>query len=203
MSIPARLIRDLPIFDAFRQVGVTPNEVWHTPGTIGEGSPAATVPEDQIYAVPFLVCQAITIDRIGFMKNANGAGALGRCGIYRGTSRTILYPSALVIDGGQQDLSAGGAAVHASTISVALTPDLYWLVYLGDAATHPQLICHDTSPCSLPPLLGVSSTVFGTFRTHLRGAFAYAALPATFPAGATPNFSNNMPVIAVRIASSP
>lgn len=83
---------------------------------------------DTIYAYPFLVARAMTIDRLAVEVTTGASGKIIRLGIY--ANGTNLYPGALVKDAGT--VSATTAAVVAATISQALTKGLYWLVLVSD-----------------------------------------------------------------------
>lgn len=158
--------------------GLTP---WYVLGTNNNNSLiAGAVTANTLYACPFIApARGATLDRIGFAVTTLLAGN-GRCGIYNATSDTNLYPSSLVVDGGSISTATTGAKT--TTISQALTPgNLYWAAYLGDAA--PSLRCHQAGTAT--GLLGVDSTLTSGGGRGIQVALAFAALPATFTAGAT------------------
>lgn len=100
-----------------------------TSGTSGAVTPTL----DQLRVVPFRIDTAATWDRIGYLQNNVGtAGAVVRLGIY--DSLTNGAPGNLVLDAGTVDASAG-LNLKTATISVTLSPGVYWLGAVAQVAT--------------------------------------------------------------------
>jgi hypothetical protein len=137
----------------------------------------------KLVAVPFVVARACTIDRLSFEVTTGGsAGSVARCGIYRATSDTNIYPLNLVVDAGEFTTTTTG--MKTATVSVALEPDiLYYAVYnTGVAAPSCRLIVGT----GVGHFLGVPPTNLSDGSGVLIATSAYAALPSTFPTGVTP-----------------
>ena len=122
----------------------------------GLGTIAAVV--DTIYAMPFLVGETITADRIAIDVNGIGTATAARLGIYNNGNR---IPTTLLLDAGTVDVTLSG--FKEITISQALTGGkLYWLVFLQngtstiDAVGQPDQIS----------ILGINS-VLGKLSTEL------------------------------------
>ena len=128
-------------------------------------SSAAT---NRLTAVPFLVLQEETFDRVG-MYCLTAAEGLVRGGIY---SDNNLEPASLIADFGAFDVSTTG--LKAIVINLTLSPGVYWLASVSNCAA----VARTVSPCNI---LGIGST-----GSHLAfvvtATFPYAELPATFPA---------------------
>lgn len=184
---PARNLED------FRHVnGGGGLEIWYVAngamtGNFSTGAPTANV----LRAMPFVApARGGTLDRLGYNITTNVAGNT-RIGLYNSTSETNIYPSSLIVDSGT---IVNSAAVKTATIDVPLTPgDLYWIALVGDVAPTVRIMA--SSNCS--SILGWDNT-FGTAGNYgLQVAFAYAALPATFPASATMLTVSTTPVPAL------
>ena len=179
-----------------RHIGATPFEVWYPLGMnwydgAGGTFTAVTLSIGTLYTVPFVSPRGATLDRLAFEVTTGGsAGSVARAGIYAATSATNIYPSALVVDGGEFVTTSTG--VKAATISVTLEPDiLYWAVYL----------CGVSAPAirrtvRFLTVLGVPSTIGANSRNLLSPAQSYGALPSTYPAGATPQTADGPLVVA-------
>lgn len=158
--------------------------IYGTPSTL-----AVTV--GSLRASPFFVGVNKAFDRIQCEVTTFGASSKVRLGVY--SDNGSGYPGALVVDSGELD--AGSNGVKPATISVSLTPGVYWLAILGGTAT-----------CTYRTFGGASllSTIFGwdsamgatTRDPHFSVAKTYGALPDPFTAGATINTTaNNMAII--------
>jgi len=180
----------------FRQHGTSPVERWYGAG-IAAGTDLGTFSTtvNVLRAIPFFAPRGGTLDKLSFNVTASGsAGSKARVGIYRATSHTNLYPSSLVVDGGEIATITNG--VKTSSISVALTPgELYYFAVLtGTSAPTLRAV---TAPSAFP-LLGIDTsmgTALGTFWTV---SLAYAALPASFPGAATVG-TGSFPLIAAHL----
>lgn len=189
----------------WRQVGTSPLERWYPGGLVNvmssPGGQAFTL--NTLFAVPFISTRAGNLDRIGFRLVSGQASAKGRVGIYEATSETNLYPNALVVDGGEKDIS-GAAGVQSSTISQALTAGkLYWFVYLTNNSS--------ATIMGWTGMVGGFTAVFGCDNTlglngangvGLSVAQTYGTLPSTFPSSGTvmdgADATKKFPLVAVR-----
>ena len=173
----------------FRVVGTSPLERYYF---AGQNAPVALITGSgatgTLRAFPFVSPRGGTLDRLAIaVTTGAGAGGVARWGIYTATSTTNVYPSALVVDAGEVDVTSIG--VKSQTISVALSSStLYWFVYIGgvSAATIRFL---NANGCW--PFLGYSNAFDSAGVANLNPgvgltvAQAYGALPGTYPAGAT------------------
>jgi hypothetical protein len=154
-----------------------------------------------LIAVPF-VGTAYGWDSITFeVTTISGANGKARVGIYGADERTDgrMYPGALLVDGGDQVVSAGTGA---KTTTVDYQPDegrLYFAAYLaGVAAPTVRAIpvggarAHFGYPVALGTAGQVGYTVASTY--------AVAGLPQTYPSNATA-LTGAFPAVFVRHAS--
>lgn len=130
------------------------------------------------FAVPFFVASRTTFNGIGCeVTVASGAGGQARLGIYSDTGNG--YPDALILDAGTVAIDVVGYKII--VINQILNAGLYWLVFLGSATCTVRGIATaaiiallgDTNPTSLPA------------NHYLVFPYAFGALPATYPAGAS------------------
>lgn len=171
-------------------------EVWHLVNSNGQNALTTGAPSANILrAFPFVApARGGVLDRIGYNITTTVAGNT-RVGIYTATSESNLYPAALVVDSGS---IVNAQTVKTATINVALTPgSLYWVVMLGDAA--PTVRAMGIANCSF--LLGYDNTLGTAGNAGLSVAFNYAALPATFPAGAAMIQAVPIPCLFLRFSS--
>jgi len=193
--------RDL---NSFRHVGTTPFERWYAGGSPGRSDiPAAVAfPIDTLRCAPFIVARPTRIDRIGFQVTVvGGAGSVARCGIYRATSRISIYPGTLIVDGGEKDCAAaGGIGVKSTVIDKWLDPGiLYWFVYNAGVSAPTSAAVLLNGSGIMPAVAGMAAGTLTDTSATLAVASAYAALPATFPAGAAFGTGSTASV-AVRLA---
>ncbi len=179
-----------------RQVGTTPIESWYVCGQLVAGALSAATPSvNTLYAFPLWFPRDGTIDRIAFNVTVGAAkGGVARVGIYTATSNSNLYPSALVVDGGEIITTTTG--VKTSTISVAMNSDLlHWLVMLmGTAAAEVRAVqgAECLATFMLDSALGTSPG-YGISVTQ-----AYGALPNPFTTGGARWTTGVAPAIFVR-----
>jgi len=122
---------------------------------------------NKLTAVPFLVLQEETFDRVG-MYCLTAAEGLVRGGIY---SDNNLEPASLIADFGAFDVSTTG--LKAIVINLTLSPGVYWLASVSNCAA----VARTVSPCNI---LGIGVTGSG-LAFVVSATFSYAELPATFP----------------------
>ena len=153
-----------------------------------------TIAANRLYAVPFLVGRALTVDRIAiFLVTAGAAGKKARLGIYK--DGTNMYPGTLVLDAGTVDVDGAGSTLLAITISQALTKGLHWLVLVSDGA--PVVGGMYVAAAGQHLLTGVQTNL-SSYNGCWYVAFTYAALPDPFTAAGS-FLGGEQPTIAVRI----
>lgn len=178
---PAQGIQRWPSLTSYFQRGTTPNEIWYALGTQNQTVfGASTYSDNVLFASAFTVSRTVKIDSLALEITAgNAASRVARNGIYKATGIANVYPSSLVVDSGELDCSTAG--VKAVTgLSVTLSPGAYWVVHLSN---HASLTFRVIAPAGGDSILGAPSTIATTLN-FVSVAFAYAALPATFPGGA-------------------
>lgn len=148
---------------------------------IGSGASATTgaVTADILYAIPFIVPDTHTYDRIAVECTTQDAVEPNdaRLGIY--TDSGAGAPDALVLDAGEIDLTGTGA--KEITISQQLTPGWYWLAFVTESGVG---IFRCYSGAAVQPWLGSSDPDGQTSGYSFWSvAFTYAALPNPFTVG--------------------
>jgi hypothetical protein len=185
-----------PSFSTPMQRGTSPLECWYS-GVINQTAyTTGSNTIDTLFAQRIVIGRSGILDRIAFEQTAaGGAGSLTRCGLYAATSRYNIYPSSLVVDGGE--IATDGAnATKVTTISTFVQAGLYWLVVLSGVSA-PTLRARSVG--GQDAIGGVPSTIGTTPNSALAVALAYQALPATFPAGA--GFSGTRALVHIRLVS--
>jgi hypothetical protein len=181
-----------PDIHNFRKVGVTNFEAWYTSPSTGTALTATAVTANRLYAIPFLCPKAITLDQIAFNVTTLLAGK-ARCGIYNDSG---LYPSSLLLDGGELD--TGTTGVKSTTINQALSASsLYWLAFLANAA----VTIRGFAVASMLPILGISNALGTAQNLGLYVSQTYGALPGTFPGTPTMIVAAPLPAIFVRLSA--
>jgi hypothetical protein len=161
----------------------------------------STLPSNNtLYAIPIYVPTNVTATSLSININAL-AGATGQYayGLYS-NSTTDDYPNAKLAEtAAPTDTVFGATGWNVSVISVSLTPGLYWLAAVRQAATAPTMLCltagltGDTpmpfgttaSLGTVPPIAWAQSGVTGT-------------LPATFTATKTIQ-SGTVPLVVMGV----
>jgi len=162
--------------DLFRRVGSTPNR-WYCAGQVNALALTTSAPTaNNLRALPFFTPKKITLDQIAINVTTLIAGK-ARLGIYNDDG--TVYPGTLLLDAGEVD--TGTTGVKAVAINQPLTAKLYWLVHVGNAA--PTL--RGVATGGLAHILGLDSGLGTAPGVGYTAAFTYAALPASYPSGAT------------------
>ena len=175
-----------------RRKGATEDR-WYVAGMVNAtvlttGAPTANF----LRALPLITGRA-TLDRIAINVTAAAAGS-ARLGIYNDGGN--LYPSSLVLDAGE--VSTGTTGVKALTIiNQTLAPGLYWLVLVSNAASTIRALA--LGGCMA--ILGLDATLGTAPGVGWSATFTYAALPASFPAGASVLAATPVPAVFVRAAA--
>lgn len=144
-----------------------------TEGALGTGAPTANV----LRAMPFIAPRrGGALDTLAYEITGTVAGNT-RIGLYANTSESNLYPAARL------EASASIANSNAfKTLAVtrSLVPgDLYWIAIVGDVAPTIRAL----GLTNVSSILGNAGSG-GAVNVGLSVAYAYAALPDPFPAGA-------------------
>ena len=176
-----------------RHTGIGSYTVYYASTTTSATLGGAALTADRLYAVPFIVPKAITADRIAVGVTIADAGKFVRLGIYDDTGN--LYPGDLILDAGT--VTVGVAGTQEITINQILTPGVKWLALVGDGVPNVRVIGNNGVS-----ILGCTSPNGGTNYIGLYVAYAYAALPAAFPAGPTMiTGASTMPAIYLRLSA--
>lgn len=162
--------------------------------TCGYSNSTMTLMADRLYAIPFIVPQTMTFDRIALSVTTGDAGKKVRLGIYN--NGTNFYPGTRILAGAELDVSA--IEVDAETINVQLTRGLYWLALLGNGTPIVRNFLGDRQ--SLP--LGMNAA-FTAWCVGWIVALGYATIPDPFTAAGGIIYYNDAPMVALRVASIP
>jgi len=152
---------------------------YYTTPIASSASNTVTPAIDLLYAIPFIVPDTHTYDRISVECTTQDAAEPNdaRLGIYRDNGAGA--PSALVLDAGEIDLAGTGA--KEITISQSLTPGWYWLAFVTESGV---AILRGFSAAGAQSWLGSTTVTDGsTSYTYWKVAFTYAALPDPFTGG--------------------
>lgn len=145
----------------------------------------------RLYGMPFLVPEAVTVDRLHCTVMAATASNV-RMGIYQAGSDGL--PGGLVIDGGE--VASAGIAERLLTISQALTAGRYWLACQTDVAL--AMATH-TSTGAVSVLGYPSNSISGPGHIGVYRTVAYGALPNPFGT-ITAYLATATPIVSVRAA---
>lgn len=159
------------------------------------GAPSANV----LRAIPFIAPgRGGVISELAFNVTALVAASTARIGIYDTKSETNLYPGNLLH--GSSAIGTAANGVKTESCKVQLNPlAVYWLALVGSAA--PTLRCGQVDGSSVPGLLPDDATMPTTRSLGLSVAYAYAALPSTFPASAAYITAVPVPVLGYRFSA--
>ncbi|HUO50243.1 MAG TPA: hypothetical protein VMU25_01600 [Candidatus Paceibacterota bacterium] len=181
----------------YRAKGSTLNQWYSSPNSgtaLTTGSPTV----NKLYAIPFVVSKATTIDQMAINVTTVGSGGTGneRVGIYNDNGND--YPGTLVVDAGAAGTTGStGVKTFTTGLPVTLDPGLYWLVTVHDnSTTAPTLRCFAVA--SLTPILGYASSLPTNAQFGWTVSFTYAALPSNFPSGGSAITGVPIPSIFVR-----
>lgn len=143
-----------------------------TPLAIGGDN--ITIVANELYATPYPIAVERTTSHIAINVTTGAVGKVARLGLY--ADNGSCYPGALVGDSGE--FSVADIELSTNVFVYTVGPGLYWAALLSDGtptvtkATY-MLILSDRDAAVPSFYGGISKT-----------SYAYAALPATFPAGA-------------------
>lgn len=192
LILPAQGIREYPSPQSFLQRGTSPLNVAYA-GAVNQtahGTLSSTV--DVLRAYPVVVPGGV-VDTLYMEATAVIANAVGRCGIYRNQDDHTLYPTSLYGESGEFALAT--AVVRSASVTLTIPPGLCWFVTLTGVAA-PTL--RAIAVGGMSHILGMSSAFARQF--YYEVAYAYAALPASFPASATFEGTDACPLMATHFA---
>ena len=133
---------------------------------------------NQLYATPFFTPVARTVTKIAIHVTTLGSGANARLGIYADDG--TVYPGSLVADCGVVSMASTGLK-EITGLNITLNANtLYWLCLVPSVAATISAVTAGAHWS----LLGYGTALNVVGAAYWRVAFTYAALPATFPAGA-------------------
>ena len=183
---------------AYMHRGTSPYTIWYAGCQNQTAFSTRALIVDTLTAYEIVLSRPVVLSKISFeITTSGGAGSKTRCGIYRATSLTNTYPSSLVVDGGEKDTTVAASVQTTASLSVAMPAGNYWLTFnCGTAA--PTLRAIPAGGQS--SLMGADASTLISLGGRITVASAYAALPATFPAGGAIPAGGNNHVIALELS---
>jgi hypothetical protein len=160
--------------------------------SVGAGMNIKALTVGRLYGVPFFVAQRVRLARVAVYVTAGGAvGSVLRFGIY-GASGINNEPSALLYQAPVVSTVAIGIKEDAAA-DVILQPGLlYWAAFLAGVSGPTITAFAGSSSLAGPLVLGFDpADLGGAIKTQLISDIGYQALPNPWPAGATPDNTNN------------
>lgn len=156
-------------------------------------STSAALTVGQLRMTPWVVPQALRLDRLGAEVTAAGdVGSRFRVGIYadNGTG----HPGALVIDAGQ--IAGDAVGLQFATIDVTLPAGLYWVGGAVQVVTTTQpTIRTATAPVAAPVMIplgtgvpGANGMALGVGQAGVTDVFPAAVTVPAAPSGVMPRF---------------
>lgn len=161
------------------------------------GSQTKLLTNSLVYYLPLIITNSPTITAISARVNTAGsAGAVLRMGVF---SDSAGQPATLLLDAGTVAATSSTTTVTISSLSLPLTPGLYWvaIVSQGAPATAPTMIGNSncfamTVASSLTNFITVASIAAAYSQSGVSGAFSNAAQN-----GALSNTNASFPLLAV------
>jgi hypothetical protein len=184
---------------SFRQtVGLTWGDRWYAAGELGQTSTTGVFTQNILFAVPFLSGNNIAINGVGY-NNDDLTASNVRIGIYNNMAATDLYPSSLVAASAVIPTgSAAGFKSDTALIANLESDSLYWAAMVCSVTLNQMRVMPLINGYGF---LGRPSPPGATRNNHISVAFTYAALPSTFPAGATNGSGAVTPLIFTRFSA--
>lgn len=196
--LPAQGKRIYPSYESFVARGTSPLNFFYTGAVNQSDYFTFAFAVGTLYAYPVVLPTGV-IDKIGFeVTTVSGAGGVARAGIYKTSAGSIIYPGALLVDGGEFAVDGASGAKVASSLSIQVHAGLYWFVYLCGTSAPEVRYVNNTG---INPILGIQPTMGATPYDTLTKLLSYQALPATFPAGGLPDTPTGHPAVGVHFAS--
>lgn len=178
--------------NSFRQVGTSPLECWYSIADssiilqLTTYSVAAAASTQTLHAVPWIPRNGGTIDSIAISVTTATAGGKIRMGLYNFTGSGNLYPSTLVQDFGEVDISTTGKKSFTISSQAILAGKVYWFGWIPTSTAAGTFGVKGVATTGMPNLLGSNSAISINPAIELTvTGQTYGALSATFPAGAS------------------
>ncbi len=156
----------------------------------GSAISTAAIAANTLYAMPFIAEKEISINSIAMKVTTLGGASNIRFGIY---SSLNLYPNSLIVDSGS--IPGTTIGIKSTVVNLTLPQGIYWLVCVC-SATAP--VVSGFTAAGLNSIMGLDNTL-AALGLGYGVAFTFAALPASFPAGASIRTAIPFPLIAVHI----
>ena len=190
MVFPTQGIAEYPNIKSFMQRGTSPLTLWYVAGAANQTALGTlAVSANQLYAIPDVMGRGGILDTIAFEVTTLAGGSSCRVGLYTNANDNAPYPGTLVVDSGV--LSGGSTGVKSLTgIGGPWNQGLYWWVFESDGTPTVRSVAVGGQS----HLQGLSSAL--ALQGALTKAFTFAALPTTFPSGATYAATAAYPAIA-------
>jgi hypothetical protein len=179
------------------QAGTSPIEAWYS-GVVNQTAYSAlALPVfDGVRARTYTIGRDCVLSAIAFEVTTGAGGAVGRVALYRSTSGRNIYPSSLVVDGGEFDCSTTGIKVTTG-LSIFLKAGLYWVMATQGVAT---ATLRSVQGGGGPTVIGALTTLGGNPNSSLSLTRSYAPFSATFEAGAGQS-TNHCPAIHLLLSA--
>ena len=158
---------------------------WFVGSSTAVGPIQKPILANRLYLIPFNQMRNAVLVKMGIdLRVKGGAGAKLRLGIYHNNASNDNYPTTLVVDAGQMDVSPAGVALGCNFLTLSPTIGLasdvrYWAALLTNNA--------NVSIAGLPNQDMIFWGVVGTSKSHLKSltyislAQTYGPLPNTAP----------------------
>lgn len=145
-------------------------------------STAATTGIGALRMVPWLITRTLSISRLAAEVTVAGdVGSKFRIAVYADTG--AIYPGALLLDAGT--INGDAVAMQELTVSLTLTPGLYWIGGVTQVVTTTQPTMRTVNgwapPVTVP--LGPALPAGGAANVGWAAVGITGAAPATFPTG--------------------
>lgn len=166
------------------------------PAHIAQVSDSAAITPDLLTMQPVLIPRRVQIDRIAMRVMTIQPGGAARVGLYA-TNPETHQPGALVVDGGELDLS-DFSGDRWRTINLALKPGLYWTACVMKSASVMPMV-RRVGGALYGHLAAQNLTEVGASAAYryLSAAQIYGALPEIAPA-MIPDSGTHGPIVALR-----
>lgn len=162
--------------------GTSPLNRVMVPGLVGATALTTGAPAlNRLIAIPFTVPWPCTLNRLLSNVTTAGTATNVRMGIYAATSLANIYPGSLLFDSGAIATTTTGVKAASSTL-VLEQGRLYWACFVQGGTTAATF--RALALAGARPALGLDVAMGTAPGVGLTVAFTFAALPASFPAGA-------------------
>ncbi len=178
--------------DYFLKIGATTFDSRYSTNATAFGITTQAIGKDAMVAIPFIIEETMTFDRIGAEVTSPVASGVCSLLIYDSVNNV---PTNLVLDAGT--ISVASATYQEITINKQLTAGLYFLVFWHNGSATPTFRAMPTAACN--KVLGLPSTL-GTGNTYTRifNSKVYTTAPLTYDLTGFTVFGGNNPIISLR-----